>query len=265
MSQNTPSNTAGAASGAPQAEAQGAATTPAFSPLYQQIKSLLVQGLQAGGMRARQHDAPRGAAHGVAACLFGDLHKDFVGFDHAQFEPGLELGHWHHPVEQPAAIGALHQAGIAGGQAAVDLLRAVQRDACGIEGEPDRLAAEGTHELEEIRRIWVEEKHEIEDSLPRIYKQATGKKYPGLDSDERSLFSKEDLDILKEIAATDNDEDSIMYQMLREMLHVEQNYRGAYRRHGIFETLEKTLKQHAFLNKEEALEFKLMQADIGEE
>jgi hypothetical protein len=53
--------------------------------------------------------------------------------------------------------------------------------------------------------------------------------------------------------------------MLREMLHVEQNYRGAYRRHGIFETLEKTLKQHAFLNKEEALEFKLMQTEIVEE
>jgi DNA sulfur modification protein DndC len=119
-------------------------------------------------------------------------------------------------------------------------------------------------ELEEIRRIWVEDKHEIEDSLPRIYKQATGKKYPALDSDERQLFSKEDLEVLKSIAATDKDEDGILYQMLREMLHVEQNYRGAYRRNGIFETLEKTLKQHAFLNKEEALEFKLMQNEIAE-
>jgi DNA sulfur modification protein DndC len=120
-------------------------------------------------------------------------------------------------------------------------------------------------ELEEIRRIWIEDKHEIEDNLPEIYKQATGKKYPAVDSDERQLFSKEDLDILKSIAATDKDEDGILYQMLREMLHVEQNYRGAYRRHGIFETLEKTLKQHAFLNKEEALEFKLSQADINDE
>jgi DNA sulfur modification protein DndC len=120
-------------------------------------------------------------------------------------------------------------------------------------------------ELEEIRRIWIENKHEIEDSLPRIYKQATGKNYPIHNSDERQLFSKEDLDILKSIAATDKDEDGILYQMLREMLHVEQNYRGAYRRHGIFDTLEKTLKQHAFLNKDEALEFKLMQNDIVEE
>jgi DNA sulfur modification protein DndC len=120
-------------------------------------------------------------------------------------------------------------------------------------------------ELEEIRRIWIETKHEIEDNLPRIYEQATGNKYPSLDSDEHQLFSKDDLDILKSIAASDRDEDGILYQMLREMLHVEQNYRGAYRRHGIFETLEKTLKHHAFLNKEEALEFKLMQADIVEE
>jgi len=120
-------------------------------------------------------------------------------------------------------------------------------------------------ELEEIRRIWIDDKHEIEDNLPRVYKQATGKKYPALDSDERQLFSKEDLDILRSVSESDKDEDKILYQMLREMLHVEQNYRGAYRRHGIFETLEKTLKQHAFLNKEEALEFKLMHIDVDDE
>lgn len=112
-------------------------------------------------------------------------------------------------------------------------------------------------ELEEIRRIWVDEKHEIEDSVPRIYKQATGRKYPALDSDEKPLFSREDLDILKEIASSEEDPDNMHFQMLREMLHTEQNYRGAYRRHGIFESLEKTLKQHAFINEEQALEFKL--------
>jgi len=119
-------------------------------------------------------------------------------------------------------------------------------------------------ELEVIRRIWTNDKHEIEDSLPRIYKEAVGENYPGLDSDERQIFSVEDLEILKSIAATDKDEDGILYQMIREMLHVEQKYRGAYRRSGIFETLEKTLKQHAFLNKEEALEFKLMNSEINQ-
>lgn len=116
-------------------------------------------------------------------------------------------------------------------------------------------------ELEEIRRIWIDEKHEIEDSVPKIYKLATGEKYPAIDSDEKPLFTKEDLDILKELAASEDDPDGIHYQMLREMLHTEQNYRGAYRRHGIFDSLEKTLRQHAFTNAAEALQFKLNHTD----
>lgn len=120
-------------------------------------------------------------------------------------------------------------------------------------------------ELEEIRRIWIDEKHEIEDNLPIIYKRATGKKYPAQDTDEKPIFSREDLAILREVASSEEDPDGILYQMLREMLHTEQNYRGAYRRHGIFDVLEKALRQHAFLNKEEALRFKLMQADISED
>jgi DNA sulfur modification protein DndC len=34
-------------------------------------------------------------------------------------------------------------------------------------------------ELQEIRRIWVVDKHELEDSLPLIYRETTGEKYPG--------------------------------------------------------------------------------------
>ena len=114
-------------------------------------------------------------------------------------------------------------------------------------------------ELEMIRTIWVDEKHEIEDSLPRIYKEEVGKRYPYLDSEDPSLFSPDDLEILKELAKSPGDADDIHYQMLREMLHIEQSYRGAYRRVGIFDALETSLRQHAFLNGHEALEFLLEQ------
>lgn len=148
----------------------------------------------------------------------------------------------------------------------MELLRAqskIQSDALPGMEEFELISFE---ELEEIRRIWVEDKHEIEDNLPTIYELATGKKYPALDSDERQIFSKEDLGILKDLAASEGDEDGIHFQMLREMLHVEHQYRGAYRRHGIFEALQKTLRQHAFLNKDDALKFKLAQSGAeGEE
>jgi GntR family transcriptional regulator len=48
MSQNTPPHTAGNVPSAPQTEGLAGAGTPAFSPLYQQIKSLILQSLQAG-------------------------------------------------------------------------------------------------------------------------------------------------------------------------------------------------------------------------
>jgi len=116
-------------------------------------------------------------------------------------------------------------------------------------------------ELEEIRRVWIEEKHEIEDSLPEIYEQATGESYP-VDSEERhSIFSPEDLSELREICRSTDDPDDIHYSMLREMLAVEQGYRGATRRVGIYDELMKSLKQHAFLNRDQALEYKLTTKD----
>ncbi len=48
MSQNTPPHPTGSAAPAPQADGPIGGGTPAFSPLYQQIKSLILQSLQAG-------------------------------------------------------------------------------------------------------------------------------------------------------------------------------------------------------------------------
>ena len=43
-------------------------------------------------------------------------------------------------------------------------------------------------ELEAIRRIWVVEKHEIEDALPRIYEKAAGEPYPGRHLDDNATL-----------------------------------------------------------------------------
>jgi DNA sulfur modification protein DndC len=118
-------------------------------------------------------------------------------------------------------------------------------------------------ELAEIRRIWLEEKHEIEDSLPRIYEEAMGVPYPLEEPDERFTFSQQDLALLKEVCASTEDPDHIHYGMLREMLHIEQAYRGASRRVGIYDDLENALQRHAFLNREDALQYKIATKDEG--
>ena len=54
-------------------------------------------------------------------------------------------------------------------------------------------------EIEEIRRIWVEEKGEIEDVVPTIYKEVIGQEYPGKELDPMPL-DLSDLNLLKNIS-----------------------------------------------------------------
>jgi DNA sulfur modification protein DndC len=119
-------------------------------------------------------------------------------------------------------------------------------------------------ELEEIRRIWVEEKHEIEDLVPRAFEKATGRAYLKDAADDAQLFGPEDLDLLRELASSDADPDGIHYQVLRELLNIEQSYQTASRRAGIYDALKVALKKGAFVNEQDALSFALAHAKSKE-
>lgn len=110
-------------------------------------------------------------------------------------------------------------------------------------------------ELEEIRRIWVVEKNEIEDRVPDIYKNATGRDYPYEQVDESRIFNKTDLGLLKSIAAKNNSTDDLHYQLVRNLLNVERNYSTAVKRVGIYENLEKVLINYGFDDANEALNY----------
>lgn len=71
-------------------------------------------------------------------------------------------------------------------------------------------------ELEEIRRIWVFEKGEIEDFLPIIYQSSLGKKYPGKALGVNTFFDLTDLNSLKQICI---DKDAT-YELCRDILTV---------------------------------------------
>jgi DNA sulfur modification protein DndC len=110
-------------------------------------------------------------------------------------------------------------------------------------------------ELEEIRRIWVSEKHEIEDSLPALYERAVGRTYPGANLQITNAVDNDALAILKELCAEHGDEDGVKYQMLRELLHVEQEYRTMARRAGLYPALDRAIEKAAFDNESDAEEF----------
>lgn len=92
-------------------------------------------------------------------------------------------------------------------------------------------------ELEEIRRIWVVDKHEFEDVLPSIYEEATGHKYIGPALSEQLALGRTEVEILAEICG----DDRVHFEMVRELLDVEQRHRLKVRRSGLFSALENAL------------------------
>ena len=105
-------------------------------------------------------------------------------------------------------------------------------------------------ELQEIRRIWVVDKHELEDTLPRIYQEETGEFYPGKALDDNLVLGAEEMRTLAEICG----DDRLHYELARELLSVTNQQRSSGRRAGLFEQLEKTFAKHFFDGKEDALD-----------
>jgi DNA sulfur modification protein DndC len=94
-------------------------------------------------------------------------------------------------------------------------------------------------ELEEIRRIWVIDKHEFEDRLPVIYAEATGEPYPGRTLDDHLPLGAPIVEELREITGGDR----LHFEMVRELLDIEQRHRARARRAGLFTELETALRR----------------------
>ena len=103
-------------------------------------------------------------------------------------------------------------------------------------------------ELEEIRRIWVMEKHELEDSLPRIYSDAMGETYPGQHLDDDPAIGSSEIEILKDICG----DDQLHFQLTRELLSREKRFRSMLRRAGLFKSIDSAFHRGFYENEDDA-------------
>jgi DNA sulfur modification protein DndC len=104
-------------------------------------------------------------------------------------------------------------------------------------------------ELQEIRRIWVVDKHELEDNLPRIYCEATGEPYPGGRLDDNHVLGADEMSELRKLCA----DDDMHYELTRELLSIERQQRSQARRAGLFERLEKAISRNFYDSRDEAI------------
>lgn len=113
-------------------------------------------------------------------------------------------------------------------------------------------------EMSEIRRIWLEERHEFDDSLPRIYKEVTGEEFqdprPGADY---SLLGSDEWAVLEEIC----EGDAMHLELMAKLLDTERQFRKKARRTGIYDALEKCFETSS-RSQEEAVKNAYLKRDL---
>jgi DNA sulfur modification protein DndC len=105
-------------------------------------------------------------------------------------------------------------------------------------------------ELQEIRRLWVFEKHETEDMVPVIYEEIVMESFPGNQIDDSVMFGREEMRMLRSLCG----EDFLQFELIRELLHVEQQYQSMARRRGLFEGMEQAFNRSFYIDEADATE-----------
>lgn len=105
-------------------------------------------------------------------------------------------------------------------------------------------------ELSEIRRIWLEEKHEFDDSLPKIYEEVTGEPFedprPGAGN---QLWGSDEWEVLHEIC----NPDTMHLELMSKLIGTEYQYHTKSRRTGVYDALEKCFESSS-RSQEQAIE-----------
>ncbi|MBS2965626.1 DNA phosphorothioation system sulfurtransferase DndC [Actinocrinis puniceicyclus] len=113
-------------------------------------------------------------------------------------------------------------------------------------------------ELEEIRRIWVIDKHEFEDVLPKVYKEITGREYPGRPLDEALPLGAVEIELLAEICG----EDRLHFETVRNLLDIERRHRNQLRRAKLFPDLEKAITRGFYADEDDAIAYAHRRRDL---
>ena len=103
-------------------------------------------------------------------------------------------------------------------------------------------------ELHEIRRIWLVEKHEIEDLLPSLYVETTGEEFASASVDDQAVFGEREVKLLREICG----EDVLHFELVRNLLDTELSFRTKARRAGLNEAIEKEIRRCFYTDEEDA-------------
>ncbi len=110
-------------------------------------------------------------------------------------------------------------------------------------------------ELRAIRRIWVHDKHEFDDSLPRIYKEVIGKEFDDPEWIGSESFGEEEWKILLETCHDLYPDEELMPEMMSSLIDTELQANGTAQRRGLLKNLDRCIQKTFYKNEEDATKY----------
>ena len=110
-------------------------------------------------------------------------------------------------------------------------------------------------ELRCIRRIWVFDKHEFDDSLPRIFQDVMGKPFYDPEWIGADAFGANEWKLLEKTCKDLFPNEELSFEMLYSLIDIENQSNSMNQRKGILGSLETCIKHNFYENEEDATEY----------
>lgn len=110
-------------------------------------------------------------------------------------------------------------------------------------------------ELRCIRRIWVRDKHEFDDSLPRIYERVMGKPFEDPEWISNPAYGEEEWALLKEACESLFPDEELAFEMVYSLIDTENQTNGVNNRKGIVSQLEECIRHNFYRDEADATQY----------
>lgn len=106
-------------------------------------------------------------------------------------------------------------------------------------------------QMREIRRIWLLEKHQFDDSVSEIYESVTGRPYPYIGDIESKPFGRQEWQILEDMCGSNY----VSRELLGGLLDVEQRFSAVLSKRSISQELEAVVRRCFYQNEHDAVQY----------
>lgn len=107
-------------------------------------------------------------------------------------------------------------------------------------------------ELRFIRQIWLDEKHEFDDSLPRIYEEVTGKQYHDGMISKNKYFGAAEMALLQEICQEKYKDETLLAELQCALLDTEAKAAAISNKRNVIRNLENEIKKAYYRDEDDA-------------